>query len=173
MEIRRIHEQAPSPLDREENVFTSGEVFDIDLVDGEIKLTVRAVEPFSKAYDAAEEWGDEVESYGAFVNNGLVGKVELAPTWNELASIEHIVVAREFRGRGVATGLIDFAKSWALERQLKGVRLETQTNNVAACKVYFRNGFQVGGFDRFSYRTQAAVANETALYLYWFPEMVS
>ncbi|WP_426341395.1 GNAT family N-acetyltransferase [Pseudoduganella sp. S-14] len=170
MRIEKIHKQPTSWLDREENTFTSSEVFDIFLVDGDIRLGPRTVEPFTKRYEADDECDDEVEAYGVFVNGVMAGKIELASTWNELASIEHVVVSREFRQRGIATALIKFAKSWAQDKQLKGLRLETQTNNVPACKLYLRNGFEVGGFDRFVYRTQEQVASETALYFYWFSE---
>ncbi|MGW8390574.1 GNAT family N-acetyltransferase [Pseudoduganella sp. HUAS MS19] len=170
MKIERIHGPLVAALDREENTFTSSEVFDISFVEDEFRLSTRTVERFSKRYDTDGECDDDIEAYGAFVDGALAGKIELTSTWNELASIEHILVARNFRQRGIATALIDFAKSWAQNAQLKGLRLETQTNNVAACKLYLRNGFKVGGFDRFVYRTQEHVANETALYMYWFPE---
>jgi streptothricin acetyltransferase len=172
VKISRIYAEDSRLLDGAENAFTGDEVFDLSFIDGEFQLNLRRVEQFEKSYDADDSSDDEAEAYGAFVDGVLVGKIELASTWNDLASIEHIVVAREFRGRGIASGLIDFAKSWARGKQLKGVRLETQTNNVAACRLYFRSGFEVGGFDRFSYRTQPDVANETALYLYWFPNGV-
>ncbi|SFG83827.1 streptothricin acetyltransferase [Duganella sp. CF458] len=170
MKIVRLEEAASGPLDCEENAFTSSEVFDILLVDGKIRLTARNVEQFTKTYAAEEAPTEDVESYGAFVNGALAGKIDLTTAWNDLGSIEQIVVARGLRQHGIATGLIDFAKSWAVGKQLKGLRLETQTNNVAACKLYLRNGFEIGGFDRFVYRTQEEVANETALYWYWFPE---
>lgn len=168
MKIGKIHGQLAASLDFEENTFTSSEVFDISLDDSEIRLSARTVEPFTKRYEEDGEVDEDVEAYGAFVDGALAGKIELASTWNELASIEHIVVAHAFRGRGVASALIGFAKSWALSKQLKGVRLETQSNNVGACKLYLRNGFEVGGFDSFAYRTKPRVSDETALYFYWF-----
>lgn len=168
MRIERIDEQLAEVLDHEANCFTSCEEFVISVADGEIRLELRKTLLFTKTYDPGEPWDQEIEAYGAYVDGVLAGKIELAPAWNELASIEHIVVAHEFRGRGIANGLIDFAKSWALSKQLKGIRLETQTNNVGACKLYLRNGFEVGGFDSFTYRTQPRVSNETALYFYWF-----
>lgn len=168
MQVIRLGDAESGRLDRDENTFTSNEVFDVFLVDGEIRLVARHVEQFTKTYDADDSPAEDVESYGVFVNNALAGKIDLAPAWNDLASIEQIVVAREFRQCGIATVLIDFAKSWALSKQLKGIRLETQTNNVGACKLYLKNGFKVGGFDSFTYRTQPRVSNETALYFYWF-----
>ncbi|ASQ61782.1 hypothetical protein BS647_07515 [Shigella flexneri 1a] len=98
----------------------------------------------------------------------LVGKIELNSTWNDLASIEHIVVSHTHRGKGVAHSLIEFAKKWALSRQLLGIRLETQTNNVPACNLYAKCGFTLGGIDLFTYKTRPQVSNETAMYWYWF-----
>ncbi|WP_374585016.1 GNAT family N-acetyltransferase [Pseudoduganella sp.] len=170
MKIARICGSDAAALNSTENNFTSCEVMDVSLVDGEFQLEVRSVEPFSKSYDADESIDDDTEAFGACLDGALVGKIELAASWNGLASIEHIVVARSHRKHGVATALIDFAKEWAASKGLKGIRLETQTNNVPACKLYLRNGFKVGGLDRFVYRTQPHVAHETALYMYWLPE---
>ncbi|MYN03600.1 GNAT family N-acetyltransferase [Pseudoduganella sp. DS3] len=170
MKIARISEQDAAALDRLENTFTCNEVLDISFTDGEFRLDVRSVTPFSKSYDADDSLDEDVEAYGAYMDGTLVGKIELTATWNGLASIEHIVVARSQRKSGVATGLINFAKEWAASKQLKGIRLETQTHNVPACRLYLRNGFKVGGMDSFVYRTQPEVAHETALYMYWIPE---
>lgn len=170
MKIRKISSRDAAALDSSENNFTSSEIIDVSLVDGEFRLAVRNIEPFSKSYEAAEQIDDDIEAFGAYMDGVLAGKIELTASWNELASIEHIVVARSHRKLGVATALINFAKEWAASKQLKGIRLETQTNNVPACKLYLRNGFKVGGLDRFVYRTQPQVAHETALYMYWFPE---
>ncbi|MED8089664.1 hypothetical protein Q5499_23540, partial [Escherichia coli] len=60
------------------------------------------------------------------------------------------------------------AKKWALSRQLLGIRLETQTNNVPACNLYAKCGFTLGGIDLFTYKTRPQVSNETAMYWYWF-----
>jgi len=42
--------------------------------------------------------------------------------------------------------------------------LETQSNNVAACKLYERLGFTLGGFDRFLYRGEMPETREIALF---------
>jgi len=49
-----------------------------------------------------------------------------------------------------------------------GVRLETQSTNVPACRLYQRHGFVLGGADRLVYRADPALAHEVALYWYWF-----
>lgn len=170
MKIARICELDAAALNGAENRFTASEMMEVSMADGAFLLDIRNVEPFTKSYGADDSLDEDIEVYGAYVDGALVGKIELAATWNDLASIEHIVVARSHRKSGVATGLIDFAKEWAASKQLKGIRLETQTNNAPACKLYLRNGFEVGGVDRFVYRTQPQVAQETALYMYWFVE---
>jgi ribosomal protein S18 acetylase RimI-like enzyme len=59
---------------------------------------------------------------------------------------------RGFRRRGLATLLMDKAVSWTREAGLSAIRLETQSNNVAACRFYQHYGFVLGGHDRFLYR---------------------
>lgn len=49
---------------------------------------------------------------------------------------------------------------------LPGVMLETQDNNVGACRLYEACGFEIGGFDRKLYRGIADVGEEVAVYWY-------
>jgi streptothricin acetyltransferase len=56
--------------------------------------------------------------------------------------------------------------AWARDRQLAGVMLETQNNNVAACRLYESCGFQLGGFDRCLYQGLHPGTHEIALYWY-------
>ena len=55
---------------------------------------------------------------------------------------------------------------WARTQQLAGVMLETQNNNVAACRLYESGGFQLVGFDRCLYRGLHPGTDEIALYWY-------
>ena len=47
--------------------------------------------------------------------------------------------------------------------------VETQNNNVAACKLYERCGFRLSGFDQDLYRGQDPETTEIALFWYWRP----
>ena len=47
---------------------------------------------------------------------------------------------------------MDRIADWARDKGLGAIRLETQSNNVAACSFYQRYGFVLGGYDRFLYR---------------------
>jgi streptothricin acetyltransferase len=56
-----------------------------------------------------------------------------------------------------------------LSQGLPGVRLETQSNNVAACRFYERQGFVLKGFDADLYRGEMPGTREIALFWYfWF-----
>ena len=43
--------------------------------------------------------------------------------------------------------LLDVAQFWSRKKKLPGIMLETQNNNLAACRLYERCGFVVGGVD--------------------------
>ena len=169
MNISVITEQVAKALDAE-NHFMVREVFDVHLSNQGFELSARSVSPYRKDYISDEESNEDSTCYGVFIDQELVGKIALGSTWNDLASIEHIVVSHAHRGKGVAHSLIEFAKEWALSRHLLGIRLETQTNNVPACKLYAKCGFTLGGIDLFMYKTRPQVSNETAMYWYWFSE---
>ncbi|KUT29489.1 streptothricin acetyltransferase, partial [Escherichia coli] len=126
MKISVIPEQVAETLDAE-NHFIVREVFDVHLSDQGFELSTRSVSPYRKDYISDDDSDEDSACYGAFIDQELVGKIELNSTWNDLASIEHIVVSHTHRGKGVAHSLIEFAKKWALSRQLLGIRLETQT----------------------------------------------
>ena len=56
------------------------------------------------------------------------------------------------------------------DKGLHGVSLETQDDNLAACRLYLKYGFQLGGIDRRVYDTSELYRRETALYFYLLPE---
>lgn len=56
---------------------------------------------------------------------------------------------------------------WAEAVGLNTIRLETQSNNVAACRFYQRFGFVLGGYDRYLYcRMDPDVSADVALFWY-------
>lgn len=165
--ISSIPEEAAQALDAE-SCFVVREVFNVGLAGKAFGFAVESVMPYLKTYASDEALDDDCFVYGAFVNQALAGKIVLSSTWNNLAQIEHIVVAHTHRGTGVAKSLIEFAKQWALGNDLQGIRLETQTNNVPACRLYAQCGFVLGGIDLYAYKTQPHVSNEIAMYWYWF-----
>ena len=72
----------------------------------------------------------------------------------------------KFRRQGVGKALIVQARQWAQERNLAGIMLETQNNNVGACMLYERCGFRLGGVDKYLYKGINSETDEVALYWY-------
>ena len=50
---------------------------------------------------------------------------------------------------------------------MPGIMLETQNNNVAACKFYEKCGFVIGGFDFLIYKGLDMKNDEVAMYWYF------
>ncbi|WP_343718019.1 GNAT family N-acetyltransferase [Inquilinus sp.] len=130
----------------------------------------RPVEPYRKAYafDADDFAGIGPDRLLAVAREGgrVVGYILISESWNGYASVDDIAVDRAARGAGLAVRLMDRAVQWARERDLPGIRLETQSNNVAACRFYRRHGFVLGGYDAYQYRTFPALRAEVALFWY-------
>ncbi len=103
----------------------------------------------------------------AYADGQIGGEIRMQRNWNQYAYIEDIVVDVRFRRRGIGRSLILAAVQWAKEKHLPGVMLETQNNNVAACRLYQACGFEIGGFDRLLYRGELPATEEIALYWYF------
>ena len=151
-------------------------------IDGEIlapfddePFRVRPLPPRRKLYgldEALFEARDAAEEalFLARGGGGVAGYVAVSRGWNGCAEIDDIAVARPFRRRGLAGRLMDSAVLWARAEGMTTLRLETQSNNVAACRFYRRYGFELGGYDRFLYgRLEPDVAGDVALFWYLNP----
>ena len=146
--------------------------FELDLFaeHGVIRYRIVPVPPYVKRYekgdltahpDAAGTW-----VFVAFLDGSLAGRIVLSEGWNRYAWVEDIAVDAGHRRAGVGRALMDRAIAWAVERGLPGIRLETQNNNVPACKFYESCGFRLGGFDRDLYRGLDEATTEIALFWY-------
>ncbi|WP_077959703.1 GNAT family N-acetyltransferase [Ensifer adhaerens] len=133
---------------------------------------IAPVESYVKTYGsdpdelvgAAEE--ADAALFAARVDGRLAGYIALSKAWNGFAEVDDIAVDRHARRAGVARALVDRAVSWATEQGLPGIRLETQSNNVAACRFYERYGFELSGYDRHLYSALTSGTREIALYWY-------
>lgn len=88
----------------------------------------------------------------AYSGSECVGQIVLRRDWNGYAFIEDICVAGLARGKGIGTGLIQRAVQWAKDADLKGLALETQDNNLLACRFYVKCGFVIGAVNTMLYR---------------------
>lgn len=74
--------------------------------------------------------------------------------WHQTGWINNLVVAKEYRRRGIGTALMKAALRWAEERNLRTIILETQTKNYPAISFYQKHGFLFCGFNDHYYATQ-------------------
>jgi streptothricin acetyltransferase len=131
--------------------------------------------PRVKSYDPEEidipSYLDHPERaiFLAYAQDQLAGQIILRKYWNAYGYIDDIAVSPAFRRQGIGRLLLQQAQSWAMERSLPGLMLETQDVNVPACQLYQACGFVFGGFDRFLYKALDPSSDEVALYWYWTP----
>ena len=140
--------------------------------DRQIGYSIEPVQPRTKRYPTEEfDWATFIDNpdkaiYLAYVYGQLAGQIILWKNWNGYGYIEDISVDVHFRRQGIGRRLIKQAITWAKERALPGLMLETQDNNVAACRLYASCGFHLGGFDQDLYRAIDPHTDEIALYWY-------
>jgi ribosomal protein S18 acetylase RimI-like enzyme len=102
----------------------------------------------------------------AYVDGELAGQIRIMKYWNGYAYIDDVAVDATHRRQGVGRLLIQRAIEWARDKGFPGMMLETQNNNVAACRLYESCGFELGGFDVFLYKGLNRTTDEIALYWY-------
>ena len=66
---------------------------------------------------------------------------------HHLAAVWGVYVQPEYRGRGLATQMIDAGIAWARERDVLMLKLAVVTTNTAAIRCYVRAGFRVYGVE--------------------------
>ncbi|WP_088292098.1 streptothricin N-acetyltransferase SatA [Bacillus mycoides] len=152
-------------------------VLSISKENNRIEYTVEEIPSYEKSY-LEDQYEDEELAYNEYMNNPdqviyiallhnqTVGVMVLKKNWNRYAYIEDIKVEKECRGLGIGRKLIEQAKQWAKDGEMPGIMIETQNNNVAACKFYEKCGFVIGGFDFLVYKGINEKNDEVAIYWY-------
>ncbi len=111
------------------------------------------------------EWLESPVAFGAFDGDQLIGFAEGAPeSWNNRFRISNICVFDSSkRGRGVGTMLMKTILKEAENFNPRMIVLETQTCNENAVKFYKKNGFDIIGFDLYSYSNNDPEKREVRL----------
>lgn len=144
----------------------------LDVKDNKISYSIEPVEPYRKILkvdpaDYSTFIGDPKKAiFFADVEAIPAGQIKVIPWWNKFACIDELTVDTEFRGRGVGKALLERAIEWSRKQNYPGLMLETQTNNVPACKLYEKFGFVLSGFDLNAYKNDPDCRDEIALYWY-------
>ncbi len=87
--------------------------------------------------------------------------------WRDTATVWNILIDRAYRRQGLGRELIGRAIAWARSQDLRGLMLETQTNNWAACSFYQAMGFKLCGLDDHFYSNDDIGVQEVALF-WWY-----
>ncbi len=102
--------------------------------------------------------------YFVYSGTDCIGQIILKRDWNGYAFIEDICVAKSARRQRIGTELIQKAIEWTKNSGLKGLALETQDNNLLACRFYAKCGFVIGAVNTMLYRNFDN--EEFAIFLY-------
>ncbi|NBA95950.1 N-acetyltransferase [Pseudomonas sp. R5(2019)] len=137
------------------------------------KWSISTVEPYRKCYGIDPE---EFKSYRdaadsavlvAWLDDRAVGHVVVSTNWNGYGHVDELAVTAAARRSGVARALLDAACRWGRDKRLPGLMLETQNNNLGACRLYEGYGFELGGIDYLRYRGIDLDTREVALFWYF------
>ena len=103
----------------------------------------------------------------AYSDMKCVGQIVLRKDWNKYAFVEDICVSKSSRGQGVGTALIQKAIEWAKDKKLCGLALETQDNNLLACRFYSKCGLAIGAVNTMLYKNfHKPWSDATAIFWY-------
>jgi ribosomal protein S18 acetylase RimI-like enzyme len=103
-------------------------------------------------------------------NGRLAGILDVVPQeWNHIAWIWNIMLDHAIRGRGIGRELFQRAVTWAQRQGYRALALETQTNNVPACKFYAAVGCRLDGLRETFYTNHDIERGEVALF--WVYEL--
>ena len=69
----------------------------------------------------------------------------------DMAALIDIRVDPAFRGQGIGSALLEQAAEWACGRGCRLLKIETQNNNVPACRFYAKRGCELGAIMRYAY----------------------
>jgi ribosomal protein S18 acetylase RimI-like enzyme len=170
--IQQVNERSFGDVNRCDGTFAVDSQLVVHAEDDIIRNTIVNVPPYQKHYPPEDLdyptylHHPDKAIFCAYADGQLAGQVIVQKYWNGFAYIDDIAVDVHFRRRGVGRALLQHVVIWARDRQLAGVMLETQNNNVAACRLYESCGFQLGGFDRCLYQGLHPGTDEIALYWY-------
>ena len=111
------------------------------------------------------EWLEEPVAYGVYEDEKLVGFVEgTHEKWNNRFRISNICVFEAGkRHAGIGTTLMETILQEAKQSGARMVVLETQTCNENAIAFYKKNGFEIIGFDLYSYSNEDPEKHEVRI----------
>jgi len=80
----------------------------------------------------------------AKINNKIIGFLQLLKTKNEFI-IDLIAIDKNYRNKGIALNMIEFAENYYFEKGYSSVIVGTQISNIPSIKLYQKLGFNIEG----------------------------
>ena len=130
--------------------------YDLRADDGGFRMEYTRFEaPVERSFDDTifAEWLENPIAYGAFENDRLLGFAEgFLEAWNNRFRISNICIFDPAaRGMGVGCALMEAIQRSAQATGARMIVLETQSCNENAIRFYRKHGFEIIGFDLYSY----------------------
>nr|WP_276575994.1 GNAT family N-acetyltransferase [Oceanirhabdus seepicola] len=99
---------------------------------------------FFIAYDNDKPIGGATLVYDTEGVNMLSGRKDLTVLWD-------LRIDPEYKSMGIGSKLFSHIIDWAKERNCRQIKIETQNNNVPACKFYAKQGAMLGELNEYGY----------------------
>lgn len=137
---------------------------------------VALAEPYDKgrAYDLTPRDVEQIAARAARedclvrvveADGRLVGLLDLEHVaWNNTGFLWNLLVDVNYRGQGLGRTLFEQGLQWARQRDLRAIVIETQTNNVPACRFYLAMGCRLTGIQDGYYTNHDLEADEVAIF---------
>jgi len=103
----------------------------------------------------ADDWLNRDIFLVATDNSGPVGYISaMDENIASIARVVDLVVDLESRRRGVATSLLTQVQTWAMERQMERIIVETQSKNYPCIRMLQKFGYEFCGYNDQYYSTR-------------------
>jgi ribosomal protein S18 acetylase RimI-like enzyme len=132
--------------------FTTDQVYDVAVVDEEIRLTLRSLDaPLTKRFPLDDLHDPERpydQAWVAVEDEAIVGFAAASyASWNRRLVLWHLYVDPRQRRRGIARELLRSVDAHAAARGARTIWLETSSLNVPGIAAYRSLGFTLSGVD--------------------------
>ena len=170
--IKELDSSMVKDIHQVDNEFDIVSKLVLRLEDNRLSYTTVSIPPKKKRYPPDDfdytTYPDDPEktAFLAYVDGQVAGQLILHIHWNRFAWVESIGVDRKFQRMGIGRALVSRGLQWARDNKLPGIMLETQDNNVGACRFYESCGFVLKGLDTGLYGASAEFREEIALFWY-------
>ena len=136
---------------------------------GGVELFEESVSPYWKNYDSEDDnpsflsdkfdlknwcvvsaFDGEIRIGGAIIAYDTTG-INLLEGRDDLAVIWDIRIDKSHRGMGIGSKIFGRCIEWVEDKKCTRVKIETQNNNVGACRFYVSQNAKLSNFNRYCY----------------------